>query len=177
MFQPTWNICYTQESTKIIPARNPKQCLKDCSWTPWKSWITQNYTGRETTDHSQHDEAKMVVRPRIRKNMFVLEYVWPVYASTVSTLFVSILWLFVWAFSEQHVLLQYVSTLCVSMNTWAEFLGRMHQGSHITSRKKRTHRRSSWAEFLGRIGEISQHHTSHMPDQRRSTIFSTTHHT
>ena len=34
--------------------------------------------------------------------------------------------------------------------------------SHITSRKKRTQRRSSWAEFLGRIDEISPHHTSHI---------------
>ena len=34
--------------------------------------------------------------------------------------------------------------------------------SHITSRKKRTQRRSSWAECLGRIGEISPHHTSHI---------------
>ena len=34
--------------------------------------------------------------------------------------------------------------------------------SHMTSRKKRTQRRSSWAECLGRIGEISPHHTSHI---------------
>ena len=25
---------------KIIPARDPKQCLKDCSWNSWKSVIT-----------------------------------------------------------------------------------------------------------------------------------------
>ena len=35
-------------------------------------------------------------------------------------------------------------------SSWAEFLGRIHQTSHITSRKKRTQRRSSWAEFLVR---------------------------
>ena len=38
-------------------------------------------------------------------------------------------------------------------SSWAEFLGRMafSTPSHITSRKKRTQRRSSWAEFLGRM--------------------------
>ena len=36
-------------------------------------------------------------------------------------------------------------------SSWAEFLGRIHQTSHITSRKKRAQRRSSWAEFLGRV--------------------------
>ena len=45
-----------------------------------------------------------------------------------------------------------MSAMCVSTLTI----------SHITSRKKRTQRRSSWAECLGRIGEISPHHTSHI---------------
>ena len=50
-------------------------------------------------------------------------------------------------------------------NTKKKFLGRVLgpvTTSHITSRKKRTQRRSSWAEFLGRIDEISPHHTSHI---------------
>ena len=29
-----------QVQEKIIPARDPKQCLKDCSWNSWKSVIT-----------------------------------------------------------------------------------------------------------------------------------------
>ena len=40
-----------------------------------------------------------------------------------------------------------------------------HHNSPITSRKKRTQRRSSWAECLGRmsrIDAISPHHTSHI---------------
>ena len=46
--------------------------------------------------------------------------------------------------------------------------------SHMTSQKKRTHRRSSWAEFLGRMAhhttsQTSHHTTSHMTSRKKRT--------
>ena len=55
-----------------------------------------------------------------------------------------------------------VSTLCVRTMCEHSMCVSTLTISHITSRKKRTQRRSSWAECLGRIGEISPHHTSHI---------------
>ena len=47
--------------------------------------------------------------------------------------------------------------------------------SHITSRKKKTHRRSSWAEFLGgrmahhTTSQTSHHTTSHITSRKKRT--------
>ena len=54
-----------------------------------------------------------------------------------------------------------VSTLCVSTMCEHSMCVSTLTISHITSRKKRTQRRSSWAEFLGQMAHhtTSHHHT------------------
>ena len=56
-------------------------------------------------------------------------------------------------------------------SSWAGWLTTPHlTRSHITSRKKRTQRRSSWAEFLGRMAHhtTSHHITHHKPKEEKT---------
>ena len=55
-----------------------------------------------------------------------------------------------------------VSTLCVSTMCEHSMCVSTLTISHITSRKKRTQRRSSWAEFLGRMAFSPRHTSSHL---------------
>ena len=55
-----------------------------------------------------------------------------------------------------------VSALCVSTMCEHSMCVSTLTISHITSRKKRTQRRSSWAEFLGRMAFSPRHTSSHL---------------
>ena len=50
-----WSNCYFQQAehfvSKIIPARDPKQCLKECSLNHYKKTMCRRNECRETTDH------------------------------------------------------------------------------------------------------------------------------